>query len=156
MARKREVGPDLANPFEAFRAVVYRFGAKDLAPLLGMLPGTLYNKADAGEETHHQPTLRDVIQVTQMTGDMGVVDALNRLFHRAAFDLRPGPVSDEALLELLCRVGSEKGQMAQALRDGLADNHWSREDMQRVRNEGHELIGAVLDFLQRLEGLIDG
>lgn len=154
MARKREAG-DPANPFEAFRAAAYAYGVKELAPLMGMPPGTLYNKADASEDTRHQPTLRDVILLTQATRDMQVIDALNRLFKRGAFDLTPGPASDEALLELLCHVGSEKGQMQQALLQGLADGRFCADDMRDVRREAHELITAVLNFVQRLEGMVD-
>ena len=39
------------NVFEAFRAAVYAHGVERLAPLMGLRPGTLYNKADAGDET---------------------------------------------------------------------------------------------------------
>lgn len=143
------------SPFDAFRAVATAYGVKDLAEVLGMKPGTLWNKVDADVESHHQPTLRDVIAITRETQDMRIVESLNRLFDRATIDLRPGPVSDEAVLELLLRVSSEKGQMAQALRNGYADKRFCREDYQAVRGEAFDLINAVLDFVQRLEGLVD-
>lgn len=152
MLKKHEVP---VSPFQAFHRVVHAYGAKDLAEELGMRPGTLWNKADADVESHHQPTLRDVIAVTRHTGDMLVLESLNRMFNRATLDMRPGPVSDAALLDLLCRVGSEKGQMAQALLNGYADGRFCREDYERVRGEAFDLINAVLDFLQRTEGLID-
>ena len=143
------------SPFDAFRAVATAYGVKDLAERLSMKPGTLWNKVDADVESHHQPTLRDVIAITRETQDMRVLESLNRLFDRATIDLRPGPVSDEAVLELLLRVSSEKGQMAQALRNGYADTRFCREDYQAVRGEAFDLINAVLDFVQRLEGLVD-
>lgn len=143
------------SPFEAFRAVATGYGVKDLAERLGMKPGTLWNKVDADVESHHQPTLRDVIAITRETQDMRILESLNRLFDRATIDLRPGPVSDEAVLELLLRVSSEKGQMSQALRNGYADKRFCREDYLAVRGEAFDLINAVLDFVQRLEGLVD-
>lgn len=152
IAKKHEVP---VSPFEAFHKVVHAYGAKDLADELGMRAGTLWNKADADVESHHQPTLRDLIAVTRHTGDMLVLESLNRMFDRATIDMRPGPVSDEALLDLLCRVGSEKGQMAQALRQGYADGRWDRADYENLRGEAFDLINAVLDFVQRTEGLID-
>ncbi len=76
-----------ANPFEAFRQLAYSFGVVELATRMGLKPGTLYNKADADEETHHQPTLRDVILATRLTDDMRVIDALNESFGRASFDI---------------------------------------------------------------------
>lgn len=143
------------SPFDAFRAVATAYGVKDLAERLSMKPGTLWNKVDADVESHHQPTLRDVISITRETQDMRILESLNRLFDRATIDLRPGPVSDAAVLELLLRVSSEKGQMAQALRNGYADARFCREDYQAVRGEAFDLINAVLDFVQRLEGLVD-
>ena len=143
------------SPFEAFRAVAVAYGVKDLAERLSMKPGTLWNKVDADVESHHQPTMRDVIAITRETQDMRILESMNRLFDRATIDLRPGPVSDEAVLELLLRVSSEKGQMAQALRNGYADTRFCRDDYQAVRAEAFDLINAVLDFVQRLEGLVD-
>lgn len=143
------------SPFEAFRLVAYAYDVKRLADRLGMNRGTLYNKCDADVDSHHQPTLRDVIAITRETQDMRILESLNRLFDRASIDMRPGPVSDEALLELLLRVSSEKGQMAQALRSGLADKQFCHADYMAVRAEAFDLINAVLDFVQRLEGLVD-
>ncbi|MBU0749165.1 MAG: phage regulatory CII family protein [Gammaproteobacteria bacterium] len=143
------------SPFAAFRAVATTYGVKDLADVLSMKPGTLWNKVDADVESHHQPTMRDVIAITRETQDFRILESMNRLFDRATIDLRPGPVSDEAVLELLLRVSSEKGQMAQALRKGYADARFCRDDYQAVRAEAFDLINAVLDFVQRLEGLVD-
>lgn len=152
MKSKREVP---LSPFEAFKRVAYTFGVEELADRMGLRKGTLYNKCDADVESHHQPTLRDVIAVTRESGDMRVLDSLNRLFNRASFDVTPGPVSDQALLELLCVVASEKGQMHRALMDGLADAKFSDADYRLVRAEAFDLISAVMAFVQRLEGLVD-
>lgn len=143
------------SPYEAFRLVVYRYGTAALADLMGLKKGSLYNKADADAESLAQPTLRDVVAVTRLTGDTLVLESLDRMFDRAAIDIRPGPVSDEALLDLLCRVGSENGQMQQALRQGYADNRFCKDDYALVRGEAYDLISAVLAFLRRMEGLVD-
>ena len=155
MKHKPDNGAVPESPFEAFRVVAYTHGVERLANRLGMNRGTLYNKCDADVESHHQPTLRDVIAVTRESGDMRVLDSLNRLFNRASFDVTPGPVSDQALLELLCVVASEKGQMHRALMDGLADAKFSDADYRLVRAEAFDLISAVMAFVQRLEGLVD-
>lgn len=144
-----------ASPFEAFRLVVYCFGVERLADRLGYNKGTLYNKADATVESHAQPTLRDVIAVTRETGDMRILESLNRLFERGSFDLTPVPPSDAALLELLAVVGSEQGAMCSALTKGLTDRRFTPDDFQAVRAEAFDLINAVLSFVQRLEGLVD-
>lgn len=142
------------SPFEAFRLVVYTHGVEQLAGRLGMNRGTLYNKADADVESHAQPTLRDVIAVTRETGDTRVLDSLDRLFSRVAVDMTPhAPASDEALLDLLCRVGTEQGAMFSALHAALQDGNFSHEEVARVRAEAFDLVSAVLAFVQRLEGL---
>lgn len=143
------------NPYEAFRLVAYTFGVKELAERLGMTPGVLYNKADASVESLAQPTLRDLIAVTRETGDMRVLESLNRLFGRASVELTHAPACDVALLELLMAVGIEKGQMCEALRLGLEDTRFTRKEFEAVKSEGLDLVNAVLAFLARAEGLID-
>src|SRR3990167_3060622 len=122
-----------ANPFEAFRQLVYTFGVVELAPQMGLKPGTLYNKADADEDTHHQPSLRDVVLATRLTGDMRVLDALNEHFGRASFDVTSmAQVSDEALLELLTKLGSESGEFHGALYAALVDKKFNTDKIGRA------------------------
>lgn len=145
-------------PYEAFRAVMYRSGdVPALASRMGLKPGTLYNKADADAESQAQPTLRDLIAVTRETGDTCALDSLERMFDRVAYRVAiDGPASDAALLELLCNVGSEKGQMYQALQGALEDGRFTHDEVRRIRAEAFDLIGAVLAFVQRIEGMADG
>ena len=143
------------SPYEAFRQLVYGYGVQEMADALGLKKGVLYNKADADVESHAQPTLRDLVGVTRITSNPLVLESLDRMFNRASIDITPGLVSDEALLDLLCRVGSESGQMQQALRQGYADNRFCKDDYALVRGEAYDLISAVLAFLRRVEGLVD-
>lgn len=144
------------SPFEAFKLAVYRYGVAELAAELGYRPGTLYNKADADADSHAQPTLRDVVLVSRLTGDLSILDSLDRLFGRVAYDVSPGaPVSDEALLELLCRVGSEQGDLFTAVQTALASERLDRAAVERVRAEAFDLVAAVLAFVQRLEEICD-
>jgi hypothetical protein len=155
MKRKPAAGVP-ANPQDAFRQVCYAFGVKELAALLVMKTGVLYNKCDADEDSHHQPTLRDVVRVTQATGNTLVLDSLDRMFHRAAYDVTSGhEVSDKALLELLCTVGSENGAMHAALSKALQDLRLTSDEVKAVRGEAFDLITAVLTFVHRLQGLVD-
>nr|WP_315242130.1 phage regulatory CII family protein [uncultured Albidiferax sp.] len=145
-----------ANPFEAFRQVVYTAGAEALSTQMGMRTGTLYNKADADEDTHHQPTLRDVMLATRLTGDMRVLDAMNEAFGRAAFDVRPHThTSDEALLELVCTLGAEHGQFHSVLRSALIDHNFNRHALNAIRAEAFDVVSALMTLVARLEGLLD-
>lgn len=143
------------SPFEAFRLVAYTYGVEKLASRLGMNKGTLYNKCDADVESHHQPTLRDVVAVTREAQDFRILDSLNRYFDRASYDMAPGLASDAALLELLCKVGSDSGDLHAAVGRALADGAFTSEELRAVRAEAFDLVGAVLAFVQRLEGLVD-
>ena len=144
------------NVFEAFRETVYLHGVEKLAPLMGLRPGTLYNKADADDESHNQPTLRDVVLLTQITRDTRVVDALNETFGRAAFDcLSMGGASDEELLQLLAKLGKENGEFHAALADGLSDRLFSRERMDALRREALDVVSALMTLLRRLETYVD-
>lgn len=145
-----------ANAFEAFRQLAYSFGVVELAQQMGVKPGTLYNKADADDDTHHQPTLRDVVLATRLTGDMRVLDALDAQFGRAAFDVTPmGCVSDEALLELLAKLGSESGEFHGALYAALVDKKFNTDNLNLIRAEAFDMVSALMTLVRRLEGLLD-
>ncbi|MFN4360509.1 MAG: phage regulatory CII family protein [Hylemonella sp.] len=156
MAKKNEVQLHPASPYEAFKNTVYRHGVAELARLLGMKPGTLYNKADAADDSHHQPTVRDLILVTQLTGEFDALDAIEEMFGRAAYDVRHlSGHSDEALLELLARHGEENGEFYKALHTGLKERRFSRERLNHIRAEAFDSVSALMTLLSRLEGLVD-
>lgn len=145
-----------ANPFEAFRQLAYTFGVVELATQMGLKPGTLYNKADADEDTHHQPTLRDVLLATRLTQDMRVIDSMNETFNRAAFDVSTcAGKSDDALLELFTDYGAESGEFCTALRDGLRHKKFSAEDFVLIKSEALDVVSSLMTLVYRLEGLVD-
>jgi hypothetical protein len=146
-----------ANPFEAFRQLAYFHGVVELAQKMGIKPGTLYNKADADEETHHQPTLRDVVLATRLTGDMRVLDALNEQFGRAAFDVSDmADKSDDALLELFTDYGKENGEFCQALGAALRGERFTPESFTAIEAEAMDVVAALMTIVARAKGLIDG
>jgi hypothetical protein len=156
MIRKNVPKGHPGSPFEAFRQLVYTFGAIDLAQQMGVNPGTLYNKADADADTHHQPTLRDVMLATRLTGDMRVLDAMNESFGRAAFDVKPlAHVSDEALLELFLTLGKEVGEFHSAARAALMERNFNAQSLNSIRAEAFDLVSALMTLVTRLEGLLD-
>jgi hypothetical protein len=152
-ALRRDTAP---NVFEAFRHVVHSFGVERMANAIGQKPGTLYNKADGGDDTHHQPTLRDVLLVSRVSGSMEVLDALDETFGRAAYDVaQHQSTSDAALLDLMAAMGAESGAFHQAIADGLRERRFSARAMRDIRGGAFDLIGAVMVLVNRLEGLVD-
>lgn len=157
MTRKREVPAASGdNPFDAFRDACYRFGVPELAREMGYKPGTLYNKADADDDSHNQPTLRDVMLVTRLTGDMGVLDALEEMFGRAAIDVsNMAEKSDQALLELLTKLGQESGEFHGALNRALSDGRFTRQEFGQVKAAAFDMVSALMTLVARLEGIVD-
>lgn len=145
-----------ADVFEAFRQAVLLQDVKQLAQRMGIRPGTLYNKAEAGDDTHNQPTLRDVVLVTELTGDMRVVDALAATFGRATFDCtQHGGASDQELLALLADMGRESGEFHAALATGLRDRTLTPGRMYEIRAEAMDIVAALMTLLHRLEECVD-
>lgn len=160
MTSKRATQPRAATSvYEAFRQLVHLDGPRGvekLADFLGLATGTLYNKADSRSDSHHQPTVRDLIQVTHYRADFRALDALNEHFGRASFDCAQfAGHSDEALLELLCTLGSEHGEFHGALAAALADKRFTPEALQRVRGEAFDVVSALMTLVARLEGLVE-
>lgn len=143
--------------FEAFREAVMLSGdVPALAARMGYRAGTLYNKAEAGDDTHNQPTLRDVVLVTEITGDMRVVDALAETFGRATFDTTGrAEASDEELLTLLADMGAETGQFHSALAQGLRDRRFTAQVLRAIRGEAMDIVSALMTLLHRLEDYVD-
>lgn len=146
-----------ADVFEAFRQAVMLSGnVPALAARMGLRPGTLYNKAEAGDDTHNQPTLRDVVLVTEITGDMRVVEALAATFGLATFDTAgQAQASDEELLTLLADMGRETGEFHGALAQGLRDHRFSLQAMAHIRREAMDIVAALMTVLHRLEDYVD-
>lgn len=160
MTGKRALRRDrAASVYEAFRDLVHLDGPRGveaLAAFMGIRTGTLYNKADSGDDSHSQPTVRDLIQVTHYRADFRALDALNEQFGRASFDCAQFEGhSDEALLELLCTLGSEHGEFHGALASALADKTFTAAELQRVRGEAFDVVSALMTLVARLEGLVD-
>ena len=75
---------------------------------------------EAGDVAEWRDSSAHARHLTQATGDLRVIDALNEMFGRAAFDCTPhADASDEELLHLLADLGAESGQFHHALSEGL-------------------------------------
>lgn len=157
MKRKSEdLSRPPSTPYEAFRRLAYSYGVEDLARLMGLKTGTLYNKADADAESQAQPTLRDVVMATEASGDYQVLDALEEMFGRVAYNASSlAHVSDEALLELLTKLGKEHGEFHAALHAALIDKKFNREDLRLIKAEAFDLVSALMTLVSRVEGLVD-
>lgn len=157
-------GPRLpASVMEAARGLVLDFDPAHLSALTGTPAGTLYNKVSDNPENNNKPTLAEGIVWTNLAVASGVADSLRipRAFAQACGGVFVplhglGAVSDEALLDLVLRRGVEQGEFDEALSKCLEDGRISAEDYALLHREGFEAIGAFLELLYRLEGMVRG
>ena len=143
-----------ADVSDAVYQLVRGFGAEKLAARTGTPAGTIYNKANPSDSTHHKPTLADALIWTQISGDFQVVHALCRTLGGVFVPLdRMAEHSDAALLDLVLRHDSEHGDFARALKHALEDGRISADDFDYLKKEGYEAISALLEMLARLEDM---
>lgn len=132
-------------------------GIPGVAAKMGMNPRILYNKLSGDEDSYHRLSVADFIRIWLVTGDLAPLNALARVMNCACF---PVPdytgLSDEALLDLLCKVNEEGGQWHGMLRHALADGAIDARERAELRREAYEWIGAIAEAEARLDGLVDG
>ena len=148
----------ITDVFQAFHRVVHDYpkGVEKLASQVAIAPGTLYNKANLNESSHHKPTLGDAVLVSLATHDHRILHAFAATLGEVCFPLPDfSKVSDAALLELINTVGAEGGDFHRSINQGMADRLYRRAEHARVKAAAHEFIAAICEAVARLEGLID-
>ena len=132
-------------------------GIPAVAAKMGVSAGVFYHKLSGAEDTHHKLTVRDMVLVWLVTGRIEHLQALARTLNCLCF---PAPdfagVSDQALLDLLCKVNEEGGHFHAALRKALADGRISAAERVELRREAYEWMAAIAEADARLEGLAHG
>lgn len=142
--------------FDAFYRVVHDFGVEDLAKKLAMPAGTLYNKANQNESSHHKPTLADAVVATVITKDHRILHAFAHTVGEVCFPIPDlSNVSDVALLELITKIGAEGGDFYREINKALAHSHIRKDDLKRIQLEAFEFISAIAETVARIEGLVD-
>lgn len=147
--------PRAANVFDAFRLAVLAQDVPELAGRMGTTPGTLYNKAEANDESHNKPTLRDVVLLTEITGDMRVIEALADTFGHALFDVSGDTTTDEELLTLLADMGAEHGEFHRALATGLRARRFTPDAYRAIRSAALDTVAALMTLTHRLQFYVD-
>lgn len=130
-------------------------GAVKLAEKMGQNPGTFLNRVNPETETHHL-YLSTAVQMQVITHDHRILYAMAGTLGEVCFkipDLKN--VSDNALLELVLKIGKEGGEFFVAVNNGLDHKKFSRQDYLQIREEGLQYIAAIAETMARVEGLID-
>lgn len=145
-----------ADVNDAVYRLVKGYGADRLSAKTGTPAGTIHNKANPHDTSHHKPTLSDVLIWSQIADDYQVVEALCRALDGVFVRLHAKQyATDVELLELILHRDKEQAEFADALLAALSDGTITDADFIRCRREGFEVITAWLELLGRLEGMVD-
>lgn len=130
-------------------------GAVKLAQRMGKNPGTFLNQVNPEQETH-KLWIGDAVLMQVISDDHRILHAMAATLGEVCFpipDLKS--VSDAALLELVCKIGTEGGHFYEVVNAGLNRARFTRADHERIREEGLQFIAAIAETMARVEGLID-
>lgn len=130
-------------------------GATQLAPLVNMNPGTLANKANPAME-HHHLTVKEAVAIQNTTQDFRVLAAEAAVLNHAIVPLGNFEgVSDIEILTAYAKYHSDIGQTSVVIAEALNDSRVTRREFQSVHGEFFKSVSTGLEFLNRLEALID-
>lgn len=125
-------------------------GAVALAPRLGIIPGTLANKANPLQES--ELTLSEATAVQLAAQDFRILRAMAWELGHATYSLPEVGVSDMEILTQYTEFHVAIGAKATAIRAALADG-CTPEELAAVRRALEASIRAGLGLLARLEVL---
>lgn len=136
----------------AFRDVVMG-DIEGLAAKLGMPVGTLYNKANINETSHHKPTLAEAVLVTLLTGNKKILHAFAAMVGDVCYSLPDmSTCSTDALLTHLLKIEKESGKFYETVEAALRnDNRISRKEYQEIEKEAYLWISSILETLARVK-----
>jgi hypothetical protein len=151
---------DFRNPADVSDAVyrvVHDFGVMKLAALTGTSPGTISNKANPNEQTHHKPTLADGIVWSLLTGDDRIAEAFCQTLGGVFVPLRDqAQQSDAALLDLILERDASLGVFASTVGRALADGDVTKAEFDLITADAYALCADVLTLMYRLGGMVRG
>jgi hypothetical protein len=131
-------------------------GAVALAPLVGMNPGTLRNKAHPEVETHHL-TVVESIPVQIVTRDCSIHHAASRLLGLVCISLNKFEgTSDVDLVEAMAKWQADVGETATAILECLQAQKVTRALLDKLAQEIYDDAQRALEIWRRLNALVEG
>jgi hypothetical protein len=154
--RVRRTTKPPSDALKAFKDVVESFGVPDMAAKIGMPTGTLYNKVNQNESSHHKPTLADAVLVQVVAGDTRIVEAMAHTLGGVFLKLPTlEAVSDAALLEMVADIHIQSGHFHWEIKEALRDGKFTRQEHADIHQKALIFITAVLQAVSRIEGMVD-
>lgn len=125
------------------------------AAAIGRAPGTVYNKADPGNDSQ-EFTVSEALALTLNSQDYQFLHAFAAACDHAAIpllDFRSS--SDEELLDLFARAIAAAGEKANTIRHSLADGRITQDELRLIKQAVNKQIRAELELVARLEAISD-
>lgn len=123
------------------------------ALVLGKAPGTLYNKADPGNDQQGL-LVEEAVALMLSADDYRILRAMAAVCDHAVVRLTQfRNVSDLELLDLLVKEQEAAGRKAMTIGAALADGRIDQEELRDITRAFHAQIHATLELLSRLENL---
>ncbi|MGT2507895.1 phage regulatory CII family protein [Cupriavidus basilensis] len=126
-------------------------GVPALATRMGRSANTLQNKLNPSQD-HHKLTLKEAAEITSLTGDARIVDAMASLIGRISVPVpQLGDLSDGALLDLVGKLLTKQGAMFNEFTSRYADGDIDAEDFRVLDAGADQLIQCVMEWKKRVE-----
>lgn len=137
---------------EAFRELVMQFGVEEMATMLGMPTGTLYNKINPNESSHHKATLADVITASIISDDRRVLHAFAHLMGEVCYRLPDmSDLATEDLMNHLLTINVAGGDFFSDIQQALqGDRRIDGTEYLGIQKDGEAFVAAILEALQRM------
>lgn len=122
-------------------------GIEDLAARIGRQPRVLENKCNP-ESEHHTPTLTDAAQVTQVTGDPQIVEALAHLANGVFVPLpKLGTHEEDQVLILMANWCAENEKWLRKFAAFKADGKLSPREQDELREQATKIQQKLLTLM---------
>jgi hypothetical protein len=134
---------------DAFHHVVHDYGVAKLAKELGMSTGTLYNKANTNETSHHRPTLGEVVAIANITKDKRIAKAFARAVGGVFYSLPDtSDLSADALLLKITKTQAKGSDFYKTIHAALeTDNKISHKEYDVIEHCAFLWIEEILETL---------
>jgi len=130
-------------------------GAAKLALLVNMNAGTLSNKANPGME-FHQLTVKEAVAIQNVRKDYRILAAEAAALGYAIVPLGNFEgVSDVEVLTAYANYHSCIGATSAVVAEALNDQRVTKEEYEQCKREFFRAASTGLEFLSRMEALID-
>jgi hypothetical protein len=145
------------NITDAAYAVAHDYpgGTESLAPRLGMSGAVLRNKVNQNNTTHHL-TLAEAVRMSDITGDLRVLQAWAREAGMALMEIpQPENCSDGEVLEMMAESMKTFGDVGHQITRTFEDGRVEQHEVRRVRDAIWSHLSKLFGLSNRIEGMAE-